>query len=156
MTWPPPFDWTGTYVGACRLAGPLEELELELELAEELPDEPAGLEPPEVPVLDEPELPVWELAGELPESVTVVCVEPGSPAATAPAAATLAKLTVTVVAFSRRRPRSRSATACETLDVPSRPARVARGAPTPRSELPMPPVWHTRLDGLSGKLLSTL
>jgi hypothetical protein len=41
------------------------------------------------------------------------CVEPGSVAATAPATATLAKLTAAVVAFSRRRPRSRSATARE-------------------------------------------
>lgn len=64
------------------------------------------------PVDDEPPVPV--LTDELPEVVPVVWVEPGSTAATAPAAITLAKPTVAVTAFSRCLPRSRSATACDT------------------------------------------
>lgn len=112
VTWPPPFDCTGARVGACRLFDELEELEEfeELESSEEL-DESEELVPEssERPVLVlAPELP--ELA-ELPEVVAVWCVEPGSAAATAPAATTLARPTVAVVAFSLRLPRSRSATA---------------------------------------------
>jgi hypothetical protein len=58
--------------------------------------------------LDELELPDDEL---LPLLVTAAWLEPGRIATTTPATATLAKDAVTVVAFSRRRPRSRSATA---------------------------------------------
>ena len=115
MTWPPPFDCTGAEVGAWRLADELEEFEEldeldEFEELEELeePDESEELVP------ESSERPVLVLALELlepPEVVAVWCVEPGSAAATAPAATTLAKPTVAVVAFSLRLPRSRSATA---------------------------------------------
>ena len=48
---------------------------------------------------------------DVPESFTVVCVVPGRTATSAPVTATLAKDTVMVVAFRRRLPCSRSATA---------------------------------------------
>ena len=48
---------------------------------------------------------------DVPESFTVVCVVPGRIAISAPVTATLAKDTVMVVAFRRRLPCSRSATA---------------------------------------------
>jgi hypothetical protein len=65
-------------------------------LLEELPEEvPAG----------------WD--DELFVGEAAACAEPGSVAATAPVMATLAKPTAAVVTFSRRRPRSRSATARE-------------------------------------------
>jgi hypothetical protein len=70
-------------------------------------------------LLDEPELELeldeLELGDEpLPVPVTAAWLAPGRMTATTPATATLAKDTVTVVAFSRRRPSSRSATACAT------------------------------------------
>jgi hypothetical protein len=112
VTWPPPFDCTGAEAGAWRLVDEFEEFEEleELDEFEELeePDEFEELVP------ESSELPVLVLALELlelPEVVAVWCVEPGSAAATAPAATTLAKPTVAVVAFSLRLPRSRSATA---------------------------------------------
>jgi hypothetical protein len=78
----------------------LEEPELELADELELDDE--------LGVADE-----LELDDELPPVVVVVAawLAPGRMAAMAPATATLAKETPTVVAFSRRRPCSRSATA---------------------------------------------
>jgi acetyl-CoA synthetase len=111
-------DGAGADVGACRLP---ELLELELELFDEL--EPLDelelfdeLEPP-----DEPDLPAdWcELPDDFVPADPVLaeaCVEPGRRRATTPAAATLAKETVAVVAASRFRPRSRSATARVTAD----------------------------------------
>ena len=69
---------------------------------EPLPDEPV----PDEPVPDDDEL--------LPVCVTAAWLEPGSIAATAPAATTLAAVRVTVVALSRRRPCARSATPCAT------------------------------------------
>ena len=70
------------------------------------PSDPLELEP-------EFDVPVDEL--ELDEDLLPVLVaawlDPGSTTATTPATATLASDTVVVVAFSRRRPRSRSATA---------------------------------------------
>jgi len=114
----------------------LEELE---ELLGELDELLAGLEPVGVleefagfefeppldvpPADDEPPVPV--LTDELPVLVPVVCVAPGSTAATAPAATTLAKPTVAVAVFSLRLPRSRSATACDTC----RAAARSRGEP---------------------------
>lgn len=99
------------------------ELDGVAELEEfELPplDVPAPVDDvPELLAVDELELPV------------VLCVEPGSAAATAPAASTLATPTVAVAVFSLRRPRSRSATASETC----RAARWARGAPLRSSQL---------------------
>jgi hypothetical protein len=76
----------------------------------ELLDPPELLAPPELLLPDE-----LELDDELlPVLVTAAWVEPGRTAAMTPATATLAKDTDTVVAFSRRRPCSRSATACAT------------------------------------------
>lgn len=61
---------------------------------------------------DEEPLDELELDDDLPlVLVTAAWVVPGRTAATTPATATLARDTVTVVAFSRRRPSSRSATA---------------------------------------------
>jgi len=141
----------------------LPELLEEFEAFEEF-EEPAEPEPVE-PELVEPELVEPELVLALSSCVVVVrdvlssdvevrdtppvlddvrlvpvtaaCVEPGRETATAPAAATLAKPTVTVVAFRRRLPSSRSATACITLRAaPSRGAR-ARGDPFRNSGLLM-------------------
>lgn len=53
---------------------------------------------------------------------TAAWLDPGRMATTAPATATLAKPTVTVVAFSRRRPSSRSATAIASRRALSRAA----------------------------------
>ena len=111
VTWPPPLDCTGAEVGAWRLLDEFEEFEEfdELDEFEELeePDESEEL----VPESSEPPVAAALELLELPEVVAVWCVEPGSAAATAPAATTLAKPTVAVVAFSLRLPRSRSATA---------------------------------------------
>ena len=76
----------------------LELLEL-FDDAEEEPDDP-----------DDP-VPAEFVPDDVPESLTEACVAPGSTATSAPAAATLAKDAVTVVAVSRRLPCSRSATA---------------------------------------------
>ena len=123
MTWPPPSDCTGGLTGAWRVLELLDELdesEFESEFAE----------------LEEVEL----LAG-VPELPAVLCVEPGSAAATAPAASTLATPTVTVAVFSLRRPRSRSATARETC----RAAAWPRGTPVGSSQLSIIAVWHASL-----------
>ena len=105
---PLPPDWT-PLDGAWK--PPLDELLLDP--SDELPDEPADpadpaeLAPePDVEPLEEPELD--EL---LPGPAVAAWLAPGRITATAPATATLARDTVTVVAFSRRRPCSRSATA---------------------------------------------
>jgi hypothetical protein len=112
-----PLDCVGADVGACKLP---ELLVLELELFEELElfDE---LEPPDdFWSSEEPDRPdSWELPDDFVPADPVLaeaCVEPGRRRATTPAAATLAKETVAVVAASRFRPRSRSATARATAD----------------------------------------
>ena len=87
-----------------------------------------------VPVL----APVPEAEVEPLECVDALLVEPGSTAATAPAASRLATPTVAVVVFSLRRPRSRSATARETC----RAAPWPRGAPLRSSQLSIIAVWH--------------
>ena len=80
------------------------------------------------------DVPVLLLPDEL-ELLVVLCVEPGSTAATAPAASRLATPTVAVAVFSLRRPRSRSATARETC----------RAAPWPRgSSVTVVPAVHNR------------
>jgi hypothetical protein len=86
--------------------------ELLLDPSEELPDEPLDpLDPLELEPDVEP-LDGLELDDDLvPVLVVAAWLVPGRVAATTPATATLAKDTVTVVAFSRRRPCSRSATA---------------------------------------------
>jgi hypothetical protein len=76
---------------------PLDPVELDPELE---------LDPVDDPELDDDLVPVL---------VVDVWCDPGSVTATTPATATLARDTVVVVAFSRLRPRSRSATACATL-----------------------------------------
>ena len=104
---PPPPDWT-PLDGAWR---PLPD-ELLLDPFDELLDEPADPADPLEPVPDVEPPDELELDDELlPVLVTAAWLEPGRVAATTPATATLAKDTVTVVALSRRRPCSRSATA---------------------------------------------
>ncbi|MFZ0082248.1 MAG: hypothetical protein WAL13_24370 [Trebonia sp.] len=120
---------------------PLDEFELEPELADpvlvlapldEFEPEPELADP--VPVL----APGLEVEVEPLECVDALLVEPGSTAATAPAASRLATPTVAVVVFSLRRPRSRSATARETC----RAAPWPRGAPLRSSQLSIIAVWH--------------
>ena len=104
---------------------------------------------------DDEELPVPVLADPPPGVVTVACVDPGSTAATTPAPTTLAKLTVAVAAVSRRRPRSRSATARDRSRAAPcrRPGWPYGGRPgwpygdgSPRgSALLIPPVLHTQM-----------
>lgn len=122
-------DWTGELAGDWRVDELFELLEL-LELLElfelfelpddldedvpdepEMPDEPDVVDEPEL--VDEPDEPddVLLLPEDVPECLTLAWVDPGRTASTAPATATLAKDAVTVVAFSRRLPCSRSATA---------------------------------------------
>jgi hypothetical protein len=109
----------------------------EFELLPVLAPEPGLAEPAlDVPVPDD-DVPPALLPDEL-EPLVVVCVEPGSAAATAPAASRLATPTVAVVVFSLRRPRSRSATARET----GRAAPWPRGAPLRSSQLSIIAVWH--------------
>jgi hypothetical protein len=109
----------------------------EFELLPVLAPEPGLAEPPlDAPVPDD--VPAALLPDEL-ELLVVVCVEPGSTAATAPAASRLATPTVAVVVFSLRRPRSRSATARETC----RAAPWPRGAPLRLSQLSIIAVWHS-------------
>ncbi len=126
---PPPPDWTGVYEGACRLPELVEEFDVFEELAEPEPD---------VPPFDD-ELPARDAALELDElfvEVVVLCAEPGRTTAITPAVTTLAKPTVAVVAFSRRRPRSRSATARERLRAaPRRDSDRARDDPSRNSWL---------------------
>lgn len=108
----------------------------EFELLPVLAPEPGLAEPPlDAPVPDD--VPAALLPDEL-ELLVVLCVEPGSAAATAPAASRLATPTVAVVVFSLRRPRSRSATARETC----RAAPWPRGAPLRSSQLSIIAVWH--------------
>jgi hypothetical protein len=71
-----------------------------------------------LPSLDLP-LPAGGLLVLVLAELVLVCVEPGSTAATAPAATTLAKPTVAVAVFSLRLPRSRSATARDTWRSPA-------------------------------------
>jgi hypothetical protein len=93
----------------------LELLELlELELLDDFDDELDELD--DLDVFDElvPDglLELLEVLWfDVPESFAVVCAAPGRTANSAPVTATLAKDTVMVVAFSRRLPCSRSATA---------------------------------------------
>ena len=109
----------------------------EFELLPVLAPDPELAEPPlDAPVPDD-DVPVLVLPDEL-ELLVVLCVEPGSAAATAPAASRLATPTVAVVVFSLRRPRSRSATARETR----RAAPWPRGAPLRSSQLSIIAVWH--------------
>jgi hypothetical protein len=109
----------------------------ELEPLPVLAPAPELAEPPlDAPVPDD--VPVLVLPDEL-ELLVVLCVEPGSVAATAPAASRLATPTVAVVVFSLRRPRSRSATARETC----RAAPWPRGAPFRSSQLSIMAVSHS-------------
>jgi hypothetical protein len=168
VIWPPPPDWTGADAGAWKPPWPAEEFDEFEEPFEEAAPEPAFAAPPdEVPEEVPEEVPDAEppeetLAFDEPrEEAAVLCVEPGSAAATAPAATTLAKPTVAVVTFSLRRPRSRSATACETPRPPKRDPCQARDDPLPSPASPcpaslMPSVWHTYLHSPSARLLRAL
>jgi hypothetical protein len=111
---------------------PLEPLELleplePLELLEPLDEPPEVAPPDDVPV-----------PADVPVDFTAASVEPGRTASTAPATATLARDTVTVVVLRRRLPRSRSATARSS------------------SLLFMPSVCHARLQDPFGEVLSML
>ena len=75
--------------------------------------------------------------------VTAAWLDPGRIAATAPAASTLAAEADTVTAVSRRRPRSRAATARAV------PPPVAGSVPLFTAS-----VWHAPLDAPPGKHLS--
>jgi hypothetical protein len=110
----------------------------EFELLPVLAPDPELAEPPLVAPVPDDDVPVLVLPDEL-ELLVVLCVEPGSAAATAPAASRLATPTVAVVVFSLRRPRSRSATARETC----RAAPWPRGAPLRSSQLSIIAVWHS-------------
>lgn len=164
---PPPPDWpdvlaagvvgdvaagvVGEAAGGAMVSELLELLDGLLELLFALEDLADGLgeldesEPSELPLAvpsyDKPDdAPVSE---EAPDDFTVACVDPGRRATTAPATATLAKDAVTVAAFSRRLPRSRSATACATRRAAAwPPARGvlawSRGVPSPSFLLFMP------------------
>jgi hypothetical protein len=96
-----------------------------------------GLEP-EPEVADPAPVLAPALAVEPLDCVDALLVEPGSTAATAPAASRLATPTVAVAVFSLRRPRSRSSTARATC----RAAPWARGTPLRSSQLSMIAVWH--------------
>jgi hypothetical protein len=112
----------------------------EFELLPVLAPEPGLADPPvDAPVPDD-DVPVLLLPDEMEplECVDALLVEPGSTAATAPAASRLATPTVAVVVFSLRRPRSRSATARETC----RAAPWPRGSPLRSSQLSIIAVWH--------------
>lgn len=147
----------GADEGACNVPELPDELG-EFELPGDL-DEPAVLAEldglADLAELDEFE--EWEPpAVEWLEFATGVCAEPGSATATAPAATTLAKLTVAVVALRRRLPRSRSATAWLTLR--AAPSRLRRSGRCSRwnTSLLMLSVWHTQLDALFRFDLRTL
>jgi hypothetical protein len=94
--------------GACN---PLFD-ELLLDPVDELLDEPVDpVDPLElVPEFDVEPVDELELDEDLLPVLVAAWLVPGSITATAPATATLARDTVVVVAFSRRRPCSRSAT----------------------------------------------
>ena len=110
MTDPLPLLDCGEFAGAWM---PLDELLPEL--FDEPSLEPDELDPDEV---DPDEVEPEELdpvdVEPLPLLVTAAWLDPGRTNATTPAATTLTADTATVVPFSRRRPSSRSATACAT------------------------------------------
>jgi hypothetical protein len=84
-------------------------------------DEPVELLDPVEPEPDVEPVDELELDEDLPLVLVVAAwLDPGSTTATTPARATLATDTVVVVAFSRRRPCSRSATARATCRPASR------------------------------------
>jgi hypothetical protein len=95
------------------------ELELKPDDPVEVPDPvelPDPVEVPEVPdpVDDVPEELEFDFAEDEDDEVSVLWMEPGSTSATAPAAATLARLTAVVAERTLDRPRSLAATATRT------------------------------------------
>jgi hypothetical protein len=110
VTEPPPLLYCGEFDGAWKPPESLDELPPE-PLDELPPEEPSELDDPEELDPLEEELDPLEVEA-LP--FAAAWLVPGRITATAPAASTLATDTVTVVAFSRRRPSSRSATASAT------------------------------------------
>jgi hypothetical protein len=103
-------DWLGELAGDWRV-DELPEFSDELDELDDEPDEPDEPVPEKAP--DVPAEPPDDalLSEDVPEPFTAAWVAPGRTASTTPASATLAKDAVTVVAVSRRRPCSRSATA---------------------------------------------
>ena len=139
---PEPLLYCGALVGAWRPPWSLDELLLDPV------DDPS--EPLDDPLPDD-ELPDDLLADELVpvlELFTDVWAVPGRPAATAPTAATLARVTVTVVAFSRRLPCSRSATARATW----RP--LLTDSSRLFTSISVTPLAVSAVEGLSQNLLS--
>jgi hypothetical protein len=95
----------------------LKPLELELELdPDELDPDPDELDP-ELPdevdpeLVDEPELAELDRVADEPVDVVAACVAPGRTSATAPAAATLDRVTAVVAERTLARPRSLAAMA---------------------------------------------
>jgi hypothetical protein len=120
----------GALAGACNPLWPLDVLLLDPCDEPEVLEEPEESDFPAVP--DFPAAP--EVADEpLPWWTAVVWLAPGRTAASPPTAATLTADKVIVVAFSRRRPCSRSATACAI-----RRARLACSAPARRAARRLP------------------
>jgi hypothetical protein len=135
VTEPPPPLYCGEFDGAWRPPESLDELLPELlEDPDELdPDEPDPDEP-EPDELDPDELDPDDVEPLLLLPVTDAWLVPGRITATAPAASTLAAPAAIVAAFSRRRPSSRSATACATRRAcAARSARSACAAGPPRA-----------------------
>ena len=128
MTEPLPLLDCGEFDDPCRPESLDELLPESLEEPDELePDEPE----PEEPESDELDPDDVELLLLLP--VTAAWLVPGRITATAPAASTLVAATAIGAAFSRRRPSSRSATACATRRAcAARSARSACAAGPPR------------------------
>jgi hypothetical protein len=110
LTLPPPPDDTPPDGAWSPLFDELLLDPLLLDPSDELPDDP--LDPLElVPELDVDPVDELELEEDLLPVLVAAWLAPGSITATTPATATLARDTVVVVAFSRRRPCSRSTTA---------------------------------------------
>ena len=130
MTEPPPLLDCGEFDDPWRPLESLDELlpesldELEPESPDEL--EPESLDPDE---LESDELDPDDVELLLLLPVTAAWLVPGRITATAPAAATLAAATATVVVFSRRRPSSRSATAWATRRACAARSACAEGPP---------------------------
>jgi hypothetical protein len=96
-----------------KLLEPLEPLEFELDEGEPDEVEPEEVEPEaDEPEEVEPEADEPEVVEDVPDDdVAVLCVDPGRVRATAPATATLARVTAVVVERTLARPCSLAATA---------------------------------------------
>jgi hypothetical protein len=135
----------GVLAGAWRLPWSPDELDPEPVLDEPLPELAVPFEPDPVEDVPDPDVPDEDDGEPVPVLVTAAWLVPGRMTATAPAASTLAADTVAVVTVSRRRPRSRAATAGAT-----------EPAWSGSFELFTCSVWHCPLTASSGKLLSSI